>query len=51
MKKISAKVKDWVGKRIHWNFGDTAKWYMQKQESVLENRMHKILCDFGIQTD
>ena len=48
---------DWVGKVIHWElckklkFDHTSKWYMHKPESVQENEMHKILCDFKIQTD
>ena len=29
----------------------TAKWYMHKPESVLENETHKILRDVEIQTD
>ena len=32
-------------------FDHTTKWYMIKPESFLENEMHKILCDFGIQTN
>ena len=27
------------------------KWYMHKQESVVDNEMHKILWDFEIQMD
>ena len=48
---------NYVGKVIHWElskklkFDDTNKWYMHKPESVLENEMHKVLCDFEIQTD
>ena len=46
-----------VRKTIHWKlckrlkFDHTAKWYMHKPESVLENEIHKILWDFKIQTD
>ena len=32
-------------------FDHTAKWYMPKPESTLENETHKILRDFEIQTD
>ena len=48
---------NWVGKVIHWelckklNVDHTTKWYMHKQESILENEMHKILWDFEIQKD
>ena len=48
---------DWVGKVIHWelckklHFHHATKWYMHKPESVLENKTHKILWDFEIQTD
>ena len=40
---------EWVGKVIYWElckklkFDHTARWYMQKPESVLENETHKIL--------
>ena len=34
-----------------FKFDHTNKWYMHNQESVLENEMHKLLLDFGIQTD
>ena len=40
---------NWVGKVIHWEsckklkFDHTTKWHMHKPESVLENKMHKIL--------
>ena len=48
---------DWVGKVIHrelckkFNFHHSTKWYMHKPESVLENKTHKILWDFEVQTD
>ena len=48
---------DWVGKVIYWKlckrlkFDHADKLYMHKRESVLENEMHKILCDFEIQMD
>ena len=32
-------------------FDHTNKWYMHNPESVLKNEMHKLLCDFEIQTD
>ena len=44
-------------KVIHWelckklNFHHATKWYTHKPESVLENKTHKILWDFEIQTD
>ena len=47
---------DWVGNVIHWElckklkFDNANKWYMQNQESVLENDTHKLLWDFEIQT-
>ena len=40
---------DWVGRVIHWElckrlkFDHSAKWYLHKPESVLENEKHKIL--------
>ena len=40
---------EWVGKVIHMELckklkvDHTTKWYMHKQESVLENETHKIL--------
>ena len=46
---------DWVGKVIHWEmckkmkFDHPTKWYIYKQESVLENETYKILWDFEIQ--
>ena len=45
---------DWVGNAIHWElckkwkFDHTAKWYMPKPESIVENETHEILCDFEI---
>ena len=36
-------------KRLKSDYAD--KWYIHKQESVRENETHKILLDFGIQTD
>ena len=48
---------DWVWKVIHWKlsekskFDHTNQWYMHNPESVEENKMHKILWDFEIQTD
>ena len=48
---------DWVGKVIHWElckmfeFYHTNKWFMYNLESVLENEIHKILCDLKIQTN
>ena len=48
---------DWVGKVIHWElcktfwFDHTNKWYMHSLKSVLENKTHKLLWDFKIQTD
>ena len=45
---------EWVGNIIHWKlckklkFHDTDK---HKPKSVLENKVHKILCDFEMQTD
>ena len=35
----------------NWKFYYTTKWYMHKPESVLENEMHQILCNFEIQMD
>ena len=32
-------------------FDHTTKWYMHKLESLLENKTHKILWDFEIQTN
>ena len=46
---------DWVGKEIHkelckkLKFNHTARGYMQKPESVLENKTLKILWNFEIQ--
>ena len=48
---------DWVEKVIHWElckrlkFDHTVKWYRDKPESVLENKIHKILWDFEKQMD
>ena len=48
---------DWSGKVIHGElckkleFDYTDKWYMLNPESVLENKTHKLLRDFEIQTD
>ena len=48
---------NWVGMVIHWElckklkFVHTNKWYVYDSESVLENKMHKVLWDFEIQTD
>ena len=48
---------DLVGKVIHSKlcnkskFDYTNKWYMHNPASVLENESHKLLWDFGIQTD
>ena len=47
----------WVRKVIPWElckkfkFDDISKWYMHKSESVRENKIHKLLWDFEIQTD
>ena len=62
MQQTSAKKEyktthDWVGKVIYLElckklkFDLTTKCYMHKSESVRENETHKILWDFGIQTD
>ena len=46
---------DWVEKVIHWElckrlkFDHTNKCYMNKTQSVLENKTHKILWNFAIQ--
>ena len=48
---------DWVSKVILWElckklkFDHTNKWYMHSPESVRENKTHKLLWDFDIQTD
>ena len=48
---------DWVGKVIHeelckrLKFEHTSKWYMHNLKSVLEDKTHKILFYFEIQTD
>ena len=45
---------DWVGKVINGElrkklkFDHTTQWYMQKLESILENKTHEILWDFKI---
>ena len=45
---------DWVGKANHWEswkkfkFANTTKWYMNKPESVRENKTHKFLWDVEI---
>ena len=48
---------DWVGKVINWKlckrlkFDHTNKWYLHKQEYVIDNETHKILWEFEILTD
>ena len=48
---------DWVDKVIHrelckkLKFDHMNKWYMHNLESVPENEIPKLLCDFEIQTD
>ena len=48
---------DWVRKVIYWEqrkkikFDQTDKWYMHNPESVLENKTHKPVWDFEIQTN
>ena len=48
---------NWVGKVIHWEMCKELKfhhayiWYMHNTAPVLENDTHKLLWDFGIQTD
>ena len=48
---------DWVGKVIHWElckkfqFDLTNKWYMHNPAAALENKTHKLLKNFDIQTD
>ena len=50
-KKFKSK-HDWVGKVIMWElcitlrFDQAEKWYMHKPESVRENEMYKIFCNF-----
>ena len=60
MQQTSIKFKtihDVVEKSIHWElckkliFDHTAKWYMQKPESVRDNETHTIFRDLEIQTD
>ena len=56
-RKVYKSRLDWVGKQIHWElykkftFDHTNKWYMPNPESVRENKTHKVLWDFEIQTD
>ena len=46
-----------MGKVIHWELfkklkvDHKNKWYMHNPTSVQENKTHKLLCDFEIQTD
>ena len=55
--KESKRKHSCLGKEIRWELckrlklDNTHKWYLHKQESVLENERHKILWDFEIQTD
>ena len=48
---------DWMGKVIHremckkFKFDNTNKWYMHNPVPVLKNSTHKLLWDFGVQTD
>ena len=48
---------DWVGKVIHWELckklesDHMNKWYIHNPESLQDNKMHKVLWDFQIQTD
>ena len=50
-------IHDFVVNVIHWEmckkfkFDHTNKWYMNNPAAVLENDTHKLLWDFGIQTD
>ena len=44
------KVIDW-GMCKTFKFVHTVRWYMHKPEFVLDNQAHKVLWDFGIQTD
>ena len=45
-----------MGKVIHWEickrleFDHTDKWYKHEPEGVLENKTHKILCYFEMET-
>ena len=47
----------WVDKVIHWEmskkfkFHHTNKWYMHNPAPILEYDTHKLLRDFGVQTD
>ena len=49
-----SKLKIWVEKVIHWELckrlrlDHVDKWYMYKPESILENEMDKILCEFVV---
>ena len=38
-------------RELREKFDNTEKWYKHKPESLLENKMQKILRDFEIQTD
>ena len=40
-----------MSKKFKFRFDHTARWYMHKPKSVLENDMHKLLSDFEIQKD
>ena len=48
---------NWVGKVIQkelckkLKFDHTTEWYMYKPESVVENKMHKLLWNFEVLTD
>ena len=48
---------DWIGKVIYWElckrleFDHTSKWYMHKPKPIQENKTHKILWYFEIQTN
>ena len=44
----------WIRKVIYWELDERLKfglWYLYKPESVIENKMHKILLYFEIQKD
>ena len=47
----------WVGKVIHWKLYNMFKidymnmWFMHNLEYILENKKHKLLWDYEIQTD
>ena len=62
MKQLSSlqtNVSNWHKKVdvIHWQLSKTLKfdhvdrWYMYKQESVINNESHKVLFNFAIQAD